>query len=217
MNYLPYSKHLHVITAIPNCLFKSFSFPTTQKRLEFKLGQSFGNSKVTQFSWKDLLDFMSCTECGRCQSVCPAHETGKVLNPKEVIHQGKYNLFNNGDEIMKSRRFDTLISSNGDKEKDGTYPLIGDNKHNSVSEEALWACTTCGSCMTQCPVFIEHVPKIIEMRRHLVMEEANFPEELLLFFENSEQRSNPWGIAPTDRAKWAQNLDVNFHGRRQRS
>lgn len=210
LNYLPYSKHLHVLTAIPNCFFKRFDYPRTVPRIEFKMGNRFGVSSITQFSWKDLLDFLSCTECGRCQSACPAYATGKNLNPKEIIHQGKYNLFINGADILKNRRFDTLISSEHRSEYTDIAPLIGENRRHSVAEDALWACTTCGSCMTQCPVFIEHVPKIIEMRRHLVMEQAKFPEELLLFFQNTEQRSNPWGIAPTDRAKWAQDLNVPF-------
>jgi Fe-S oxidoreductase len=206
MNYLPYSKHLHVLTAIPNCFFRSFDFPTTVPTMEFKLGNNFGISKITQFTWKDLLDFYSCTECGRCQEVCPAHHTDKPLNPKEVIHQGKYNLFANGPQIRKLFPFDTLAHAPADA--DTPVALIEADPKNSVSKEALWACTTCGACMQQCPVFIEHVPKLIEMRRHLIMEKSDFPEELTPFFENSEQRFNPWGIAPTDREKWTHDLDI---------
>ncbi len=206
MNYLPYSKHLHVLTAIPNCFFRSFSFVKTVPRLVFERGESFGHSKITQFTWKDLLDFMACTECGRCQAACPAQVTEKELNPKQIIHQGKYNLFANGAEVMSKRRFDTLAPAPACAEM--KVGLIGGSKHDSVSENALWACTTCGACMAECPVFIEHVPKIIEMRRSLVMEQAKFPDEMLTFFENSEQRFNPWGVAPTDRTKWTQDLDV---------
>lgn len=206
LNYLPYSKHLHVLTAIPNCFFRSFEFVKTVPRLVFERGEEFGHSKITQFSWKGLLDFMSCTECGRCQASCPANFTGKLLNPKEIIHQGKFNLFDNGADLLAMRPFDTLAPAPEDAEL--RYPLIGGDRHNSVSEEALWACTTCGACMMECPVFIEHVPKIVEMRRHLVMEQSKFPDELLTFFENSEQRFNPWGIAPTDRSKWTQDLNI---------
>ncbi|MGC9329571.1 MAG: (Fe-S)-binding protein, partial [Candidatus Hinthialibacter sp.] len=206
LNYLPYSKHLHILTAIPNCFFRSFEFAKTVPRLTFQRGGEFGHSKITQFTWKELLDFMSCTECGRCQAACPASATGKLLNPKEIIHQGKYNLFENGGDVLKARRFDTLAPAPEDAKM--RVPLIGGDPQNSVAEKALWACTTCGACMMECPVFIEHVPKIIEMRRHLVMERSKFPDELLTFFENSEQRFNPWGIAPTDRAKWAQDLDI---------
>lgn len=207
LNYLPYSKHLHVLTAIPNCFFRSFTSVTTVPTVEFEIDRPLGISKVTQFSWKDLLDFMACTECGRCQAECPATQTQKVLNPKEIIHKGKENLFINGQHILATRPADTLAAAPEDVELPAS--LINESSH-SISEKELWDCTTCGSCMEQCPVFIEHVPKIVEMRRHLVMEQAKFPEELLLFFNNIEQRSNPWGIAPTDRAKWTQDLDVPF-------
>ncbi len=210
LNYLPYSKHLHVLTAIPNCFFKSSSFVTTVPQMIFKRGLTFGTSKVVQFSWKDLFDFLSCTECGRCQAACPAHNTDKPLNPRQVIHQGKVNLLTNGKLILSSRPADTLASAPEDAKM--KIPLITptDGQEDSVSTESIWDCTTCGACMVKCPVFIEHVPKLIGMRRHLVMEKAEFPEELITFFENSEQRFNPWGIAPTDRAKWAQELDVKI-------
>ncbi|MDP8245703.1 MAG: heterodisulfide reductase-related iron-sulfur binding cluster [Candidatus Hinthialibacter antarcticus] len=206
MNYLPYSKHLHVLTAIPNCFFRRFEYPSVVPTMEFKQGDSFGKSKITQFSWKDLLDFMSCTECGRCQENCPAHVTGKSLNPKHIIHQGKVNLFKNSKPILASRPSDTLGPAPDDAVMDAA--LIGDDGAMSISATDLWQCTTCGSCMTHCPVFIEHVPKIIQMRQYMVMEKSEFPEELIQLFENSEQRSNPWGIAPTDRAKWTEGLDV---------
>jgi Fe-S oxidoreductase len=148
---------------------------------------------------------MSCTECGRCQAVCPAHTTQKPLNPKEVVHQGKLNIIQNGDAVRAGRPADMLASA--PVEADMAVPLINGHEE-SVSRDAIWACTTCGACMQVCPVFIEHAPKIVEMRRHLVMEQADFPKELITFFENSEQRSNPWGIAPTDRSKWAHELDV---------
>ncbi len=205
LNYLPYSKHLHILTAIPNCFFRSFSFVATVPRLVFKKGNSFGISKVVQFTWKDLLDFFSCTECGRCQAACPAHNTGKPLNPRMVIHEGKLNLLANGSAVISTRPADTLASAPPDASMQ--IPLIN-GREESVAVDAIWACTTCGACMVKCPVFIEHVPKLIGMRRHLVMEKSHFAEELIAFFENTEQRSNPWGIAPTDRAKWTQDLAV---------
>jgi Fe-S oxidoreductase len=205
LNYLPYSKHLHILTAIPNCFFKSQSMVSSLKRLTFKKGEEFGISRVVQFKWKDILDFMACTECGRCQAACPATNTDKPLNPKEIIHEGKLNIFKNAKGIFSGRPSDMLASA--PKNAEMTVPLIN-GRQESVSTEAIWACTTCGACMQVCPVFIEHAPKIVEMRRHLVMEKAEFPEELIAFFENSEQRSNPWGIAPSDRTKWASELDV---------
>ncbi len=205
MNYLPYSKHLHVLTAIPSCFFRSKDLVSTVPRITFKKGEDFGISKVVQFRWTDLLDFMACTECGRCQEVCPASSTDKKLNPKEMIHQGKVNLFTNSKSIFANRPADMLAPAPCDASMN--VPLIN-GTDQSVSTKAIWDCTTCGACMQVCPVFIEHAPKIVQMRQHLVMEKAEFPEELITFFENSEQRSNPWGIAPSDRAKWATDLDV---------
>ena len=194
LNYLPYSKHMHILTAIPNCFFRSLEKVTTQPREEFKKGNTFGVEQLDQFHWKDLFDSYSCTECGRCSDVCPATFTDKPLDPRAVIHDIKVNLLANGPLLIK-------------KEKP-ILPLIGSSQEGIVSEDSIWACTTCGACMEVCPVFIEHVPKLVGMRRNLVEMKAKFPQELLAFFENMEQRSNPWGIAPGDRAKWAAEIDV---------
>jgi len=197
LNYLPYSKHMHVLTAIPNCFFKSLDKVKTQPREAFDKGSDFGVGQVNSFPWKGLFDSYSCTECGRCTQICPATSTEKKLNPRLVIHDIKHNLLKNGPGL------------NGDKNgKPVSLPLIGDNHEGSISEEVLWACTTCGACMEVCPVFIEHVPRIVDMRRHLVEMKAKFPEELLTFFENMEQRSNPWGIAPAERLKWTADIEV---------
>jgi len=211
LNYLPYSKHLHILTAIPNIFFRNASFVNTVPRMIFRRGERFGVSKIVQYSWKDLLDFLSCTECGRCQAACPAHNTHKPLNPKEVVHEGKLNLLANGRILLASRPPDTLVSAPDSAEM--AVPLIN-TRDESISVDAIWSCTTCGACMQQCPVFIEHVPKLIGLRRHLVMEKAAFPEELIAFFENSEQRFNPWGIAPNEREKWVHDRDIKIlsHG-----
>jgi Fe-S oxidoreductase len=191
LNYLPYSKHMHVLTSIFNCFFKSLEKVKTQPREEFKKGNTFGVGQVEQFPWKGLFDSYSCTECGRCSDSCPATFTGKPLQPRLLIHDIKVNLLHNG-------------------KNDGhpALPLVGGEGEGSVSEEVLWECTTCGACMEVCPVFIEHVPRIVDMRRHLVETKAKFPEELLTLFENMEQRSNPWGIAPAERTKWAADIEV---------
>ena len=194
LNYLPYSKHMHIFTAIPNCFFKSLEKVNTQPREEFQKGNTFGVGQVSQFTWKDLFDSYSCTECGRCSDSCPATFTGKPLEPRLVIHDIKANLLKNGPLMAKKE--ETVL------------PLIGGSQEGSVSEEVIWECTTCGACMEVCPVFIEHVPKIVDMRRDLVEMRSKFPEELLAFFENMEQRSNPWGIAPGDRTKWAAEIDA---------
>ncbi len=194
MCYLPHSKHMHILTAIPNCFFRRLEKPNTVPREDFSPGNTFGVAQVDRYSWKDLLDSFSCTECGRCQKVCPASITGKPLNPRAVVHDIKVNLLENGPSLK-----------NGEQPQ---VPLIGEQGEGSISEESIWGCTTCGACMEACPVFIEQMPKIIQLRRHLVETEANFPEELLNLFENMEGRSNPWGIAPSERTKWCSQMEV---------
>ncbi|MEA1958600.1 MAG: (Fe-S)-binding protein [Chloroflexota bacterium] len=188
LNYLPYSKHMHILTSIPNCFFRSIDKVTTQSRETFAKGNTYGVERVDQFTWKDLFDSYSCTECGRCSDNCPAALTGKALQPRLVIHDIKMNLLKNGPLLAKNEQ--------------PSQPLIGDHHEGSVSEEAIWDCTTCGACMEVCPVFIEHVPKMVDMRRNLVEMKAEFPHELHNLFENMEGRSNPWGIAPEKRASW---------------
>ncbi|MBA7611998.1 putative iron-sulfur-binding oxidoreductase FadF [subsurface metagenome] len=194
LNYLPYSKHMHILTAIPNCFFKSLEKVNTQPREEFTKGSTFGVGQVDQFGWKGLFDSYSCTECGRCSDNCPTTFTGKPLNPRLVIHDIKVNLLKNGPLLAKK--------------KESVLPLIGNSEEGTISEEAIWECTTCGACMEVCPVFIEHVPRIVDMRRNLVEMKAKFPQELLNFFENIEARSNPWGIAPEKRIAWAAETSV---------
>ncbi|MFA4958042.1 MAG: heterodisulfide reductase-related iron-sulfur binding cluster [Candidatus Methanoperedens sp.] len=194
LNYLPFSKHMHILTGIPNVFFKSLTKVNTQPREEFKKGNVFGVGQIDQFTWKDLMDSYSCTECGRCSDNCPATNTGKSLNPRLVIHDIKTNLLKNGPLI--------------DKKELPVLPLIGAGGEGSISPEVLWSCTTCGACMEVCPVSIEHIPKIVDMRRNLVEMNAKVPDELLPFFESTEQRSNPWGIVPADRIKWATDINV---------
>lgn len=203
LNYLPYSKHVHILTAIPDCFCRSFDPVRTVPRETFGPGRVYGAGQVDRFSWKDLLDFLSCTECGRCNQSCPATSTGKPLNPRLVIHDGKVNLLANVEKLRYGSRAEDLL------------PLIVEKDSmavGSVGEDALWDCTTCGACMRVCPVFIEHVPKIIQMRRHLVENLAKFPPELNVFFEATEQRSNPWGLPPADRGRWAKGLDLRLLG-----
>jgi len=194
LNYLPYSKHMHILASIPNVFFKSQTKVNTQPREEFTKGNTFGVGQLDQFTWKDLFDSYSCTECGRCSDNCPATNTGKSLNPRLVIHDIKVNLLKNGERIK-----------NG---KAPVLPLIGAGREGSIAEDVLWSCTTCGACMEVCPVSIEHVPKIVDMRRNLVEMKAKVPDELLPFFDSMEQRSNPWGIVPADRVKWAADINV---------
>jgi Fe-S oxidoreductase/nitrate reductase gamma subunit len=194
LNYLPYSKHVHILAVIPNIFWRRLKKPNTVRTENFIKGTVFGAGTVTGLSWKDLFDSFSCTECGRCQLVCPATLTSKPLNPRQVVHDIKVNLVKNGPSL-RARRPPRL-------------PLIGPAAEGTVSEDQIWSCTTCGACMEACPVFIEQMPKLILMRRHLVEMNARFPSELLNLFENIEQRSNPWGIAPAERIKWYSRMAV---------
>jgi len=189
---IPFTKHLHVFTAIANCFLRSEGRPNVQAPEHFELGGVYGAGRVDRLSTKDLLDAYACTACGRCQNVCPASLTGKPLNPRLVVKELQRNLLANGGRLKRGL--------------EPQRPLIASEGGAGVAEEALWACTSCGACMEACPVYIEHLPKLVAMRRHLVEMEARFPEELLSFFENVEQRSNPWGMAPADRGKWSQVL-----------
>ncbi|MFC2072291.1 (Fe-S)-binding protein [Chloroflexota bacterium] len=189
-----YTRYLHMIAATFNDLLCSEPPKGMPSPINLKDQATFGVSKVDGFTQKELLDVYSCVVCGYCQEVCPANSTDKPLNPRLIIRDIKVNLLKNGPLIIKK--------------KEPVLPLIGDDQEGSVSEDAIWACTTCGACMEVCPVYIEHVREIIDMRRHLVQMQAKFPQELLAFFENMEQRSNPWGIAPGDRAKWAAEIDA---------
>lgn len=191
---IPFTKHLHVITAIVNCGLIRADKPNTQPREEFVPGAVYGAGQVDRLSWKDLLDSFACTKCGRCQNVCPATQTDKPLNPRMVIDSIRHNLLKNGGALRAGQS--------------PLHPLIAEAGAESISHDSIWSCTTCGACMEACPVFIEQMPKIIKMRRHLVEMEADFPEELLNLFENMEGRSNPWGIAPGERTKWCAQMDV---------
>ena len=194
LNYLPYSKHMHILASIPNIYFRRFEQANTLPRETFVKDVSFGVDDVSDLTWKDLLDSFACTECGRCQMACPASLTGKPLNPRQVIHDLKINLLVNGPSMKKGEAPST--------------PLIGTAAEGTISKEQIWSCTSCGACMEVCPVLIEHMPKILQLRRSLVEMKADFPDELLNLFENMEQRSNPWGIAPAERTKWCSALDV---------
>jgi Fe-S oxidoreductase/nitrate reductase gamma subunit len=196
LNYLPFSKHMHILTIIPNTFFKTLTRVSLPSREKFRKNSVFGVGQVDQFTWKALLDSYCCTECGRCSDLCPATSTNKPLNPRLVIHDIKENLLMNGPLLINKQQ--------------AKLPLIGGGQDGSIDEEVIWECTTCRACMDVCPAFIEHVPRITDMRRNLVEMKAKFPEELLNFFQNMEQRSNPWGIAPSERTKWTAGTSVQF-------
>jgi Fe-S oxidoreductase/nitrate reductase gamma subunit len=203
LNYLPFSKHLHILAALPNVYLRRRGFVNDLPRLDFEKSETFGVSKVTEFTWKQLFDGYACTQCGRCDRNCPAWATDKPLSPKHIINDAKDNLRVNARPLLAKRAWRDMSAAPPDAET--TTPLIG---YKQVTPDALWACTTCGACMEQCPVFIEHVPKIVDLRRSLVMMESEFPAELTNIFKNVENNGNPYAMAATTRAKWAQGLEV---------
>jgi Fe-S oxidoreductase len=209
--YLPRSKHLHLMATMFNVFFRSYKPQGALPLMEnIEEREDYGVSKAEQFTWKQLLDGYACTECGRCNTVCPANNTGKPLLPKEIILGVKEALFESSADILGKdsawvklaplgTRAGEMVKKNHEPE-----PLVG----GAISTEALWACTTCSACMEICPVSIEHVPKIVDMRRHLVMEESDFPQEVTSLFNNIERNGNPWEISNDKRAEWAADLDI---------
>ena len=197
LNFLPVSKHFHVITAVFNVFFKRLDSGYLPK-LDIENATHYGASKIHHFDWKDILDVYTCTECGRCQSVCPAFNTDKPLSPKQINeHMRDYINVNMKEIISHTREELEEIGLEGD-------PLVG----NVISEDVIWACTTCGACEHTCPLTIEFIDRIVEMRRHLVLEESRFPKELVTTYKNLENNSNPWGIGSSEREAWAEGLNV---------
>ncbi|MDQ1266460.1 MAG: hypothetical protein QG635_1612, partial [Bacteroidota bacterium] len=204
MNYLPFSKHFHVYTSIPNVYF-SYTKPVNHlEKIDFEQEgvEKFGVVDIDDLSWKSLLDGYSCTHCGRCTSVCPANLTGKELSPREIIVQIRHRTKEAGPIMLKK----------SDAAKAGREITISENEQQILdkkfvgeyeSVDALWQCTTCGACMQECPILIEHVPAIVGMRRSLVMMESNFPPLLQAAFSNMENNSSPWAFSQSERGDWA--------------
>jgi Fe-S oxidoreductase len=190
--YIPYSKHLHIVTAAINVFFSQTRPTGYLEPLRIDLDAldtddvSFGASTVTDLTWKGLLDLTACTECGRCQSVCPAWNTGKPLSPKLLVMNLRDQLFETGDT---------------DGDGVALVPEV-------VDPEVVWSCTTCAACVRECPVDIEHVGTIVDIRRNLVMAESAFPAEAGAMLRNLETVGNPWGQPQGGRADWADGLDV---------
>jgi Fe-S oxidoreductase len=171
----------------------------------------FGVASVEQFSWKGLLDFTTCTECGRCQDQCPAWNTGKPLSPKLVVLSLRDHAYAKAPYLRAgggSATADQLASVPAPALAEAQRPLIGGAEEAGIIDpDALWACTTCGACVEQCPVDIEHVDHIVDMRRHQVMIESNFPPEAAGMLRNLENRGNPWGTSGVSREDWTKGLD----------
>jgi len=216
-NLLPYSKHFHVFMSVPNVflsrldpLGKLTNMESITKEVRLMLDpntafaasasdtppERFGVKDAEDASWKNYFDSLSCTQCGRCTSVCPANITGKKLSPRKVIMDLRARMKEKGPLMVKNGRD------------------FNDNKsllRDYISEEELWACTTCNACAKECPININHPTLIVDMRRYLVMEEASAPGELKALFNNIENNGAPWQYSAEDRLVWAKDLEINVH------
>ena len=207
LNYLPFSKHLHVILAFPNTYFSNLkskgsftnlfevtdvvkpNFDTAyQPVLDPNAAIKFGVKDVTDLTWKNLLDAYSCTECGRCTSVCPQNITGKTLSPRKIMMDTRDRLVEVGKNIDANKG--TFV--------DDGKTLLGDY----ISSEEIWACNTCNACVQECPINIDPLSIIVGMRQQLVLEQSSAPTELNGMFSNLENNGAPWQFSPADRANW---------------
>jgi len=211
LNYLPYSKHFHILLAFPNTYYsnleKKGKFTNMESvTAEVKLmmdptadpyaapaepaaeSQRFGAKDVTDLTWKNLLDAYTCTECGRCTSSCPANVTGKLLSPRKIMMDTRDRLVEVGENMRKHG-----------KDYNDNKSLLGDY----ISEEEIWACTSCNACVQECPVNIDPLSIIVDLRRYLVMEESKMPSELTGMLTNIENNGAPWQFSQNDRLNWA--------------
>jgi Fe-S oxidoreductase/nitrate reductase gamma subunit len=204
--YLPFSKHLHIATAFPNIYFRKLrprgELPAMDLEAE---DATFGVRTLADLGWNDLLDGFTCTECGRCQQACPAWNTGKPLNPKHFI-MGIREMSVEAERglplIPNSPSAATFGLTDAIDQKALMAPIVD----NAIPFDAVWDCVTCGACVEACPVLIEHVDKIVDLRRNLVLEDSRFPAELNGAFRNMEGVGNPWGQPPTTRTDWTKGL-----------
>jgi Fe-S oxidoreductase len=195
--YLPHSKHLHIATAAFNVYFGRTGPGGRLEPLRFDVPEEemrFGAGTVPDLTWKQMMDTFSCTECGRCQDVCPAWNTGKELSPKLLIMGLRDQVFADGPALLR----DVAAAE--------PSPLVP----NAVTDDVVWDCVTCGACVHECPVSIEHVDHIVDLRRNLVMVDARFPGEAEPMLRDVERAGNPWGRAQTERADWAAQLGVRI-------
>jgi Fe-S oxidoreductase len=216
LNFLPYSKHFHVLTSLFNVYFRALEPTKNLKPMDLE-AEHFGANRIQDFTWKQMLDFYTCVECGRCLENCPTTLTGKPLRPKNFGNDLRNYLYQTRLEDMAQDgpvpEHRKLIG--GPVPEGSVWDLLKD--HNpwsaeelggAISTDTLWACTTCGYCEWACPLHITFVDKIVQMRRYLTLEESDFPAEAQVAFKGMERQSNPWNLPQADRAKWADGLDV---------
>jgi Fe-S oxidoreductase len=206
--YLPFSKHLHIATSFPNIWFRKLAPRGELPKMDLEdENATFGLKTLQDLGWKDLLDGFTCTECGRCQEACPAHATGKPLNPKTFIMgirdmsvdaEAGLNLIPNSPIVRETYGLDDA--------RPAATALAEPIVDTAIPYDAVWDCVTCGACVEACPVLIEHVDKIVGLRRNLVLEESRFPQELTPAFRAMEGQGNPWGQPASARLDWTKPL-----------
>ena len=208
LNYLPYSKHLHILLAFPNAYYarlvpkgKMQNMPDIQNEVLYAMQpelipaettdqpKRFGAKDITDLSWRNLLDAYSCTECGRCTAACPANITGKKLSPRKIMM----------DTRDRMEEIGNIINREGSFTDDGKTLL-----HNYITQEEIRACTTCNACVEECPVAISPLDIILQLRRYQAMEESNVPPEWSGMFSNIENNFAPWKFSPDDRDRWVE-------------
>jgi Fe-S oxidoreductase len=218
LNYLPYSKHLHVVSSLINVYFSNTSWRgerAVMRPMDLEAEtETFGASDVEQLTWKNLLDGYSCTECGRCTAACPAHITGKLLSPRKIVVNTRQRLMEKGPlatgETMAFFGPDLVHGEGKDASMSlGDGPLSHRLLDNYITEEELWACTSCRACIQECPVSIDQLDIINQMRRNLVLTESRFPAEIQPAFESLERNGAPWAFNAGDRARWADGLEIS--------
>ncbi|MEO8844697.1 MAG: (Fe-S)-binding protein [Kofleriaceae bacterium] len=239
LNYLPYSKHIHLLGALPNIFARNRSERRMDlPKIDLEDDKQWGVGNFEQFSWKSLLDTYACTECARCTNYCPAYTTGKNLSPMQLVHDIRYEML---DRVQLKDKIAALEGNIAAleafaKDQDDDHDHVHDHAPPAdlvfargelgtaqaelaampkmtggrIAEDTLWACTTCGACQEVCPVFIEHPLKILQMRQNLVLEQEKTPPELQRTYRNIERQSNPWGIGNDQRMDWAKDLDVKL-------
>ena len=217
LNYLPYSKHLHVVSSLINVYLSNTSGPGQKgvmRYMDLEADvETFGAADVEQLSWKNLLDGYSCTECGRCTAACPANITGKPLSPRKIIVNTRQRLMEKAPVLTGDRMEflrPALLHGEGSDAGAATPEQVLEHRlmDTYITEAELWACTSCRACVTECPVSIDQLEVINEMRRNLVLTESRFPEELQPVFESLERNGSPWAFQPSDRAAWADGMNI---------
>ena len=207
LNHLPKSKHLHVLTSLINVWFSNTSGPgrvgaMKPMDLEAEDAEQFGASDIEHLSWKNLLDGYSCTECGRCTAACPANTTGKLLSPRMIVVKTRARL------TEKASMLDAVAAGGGTATAEQQAVLDKKLLDDWITEEELWACTSCRACVQECPVSIDQLEIINELRRDLVLMESRFPEEIQPALTSLERNGSPWAFSASDRAQWADGMNI---------